>query len=141
MTEFHDAGEATREEPATYARDPWEEAWPDWWTTDRVDAVGWAALFMWGALVVLATYTDFQEGFSWWDGWGVFWIGAGVILLVETLARLFMPAYRSKWWWTLLWGVGLLSLGLGALFGWAWLSLFLVAVAIVILKGAFARTS
>ena len=80
---------------------------------------------------------DFRSYF----GWGVFFVGAGAINLAETAARLFIPAYRSKWWWKLLWGVGFLSFGLGVLFGWAWLALFLVAVAIVILRVAFTRLS
>ena len=54
-----------------------ESGWDDWWTSDRLDAVGWAAIFIWGAVVVLASYTDFAEDYSWWDGWGVFFVGAG----------------------------------------------------------------
>ncbi len=132
MTEFHDAESATQKKRIRGARDPWQ--------TDRMDAVGWAAIFTWGALVLVATYTSFSEDYSWWEGWGVFFVGAGVIVLVETLARLAMPEYRWKWWWSLLWGTAFLSFGLSALYGEAWLALALVAFAIVILKGAFSRT-
>ena len=141
MTEPSGFEPPMREEPIAEAEEPREESWDERWKSDRVDAVGWAALLIWAAVVVLATNTSFSEDYSWWNGWGVFFVGAGVINLAETVARLFMPAYRSKWWWKLLWGVGFLSFGLGVLFGWAWLALFLVAVAIVILRVAFTRMS
>lgn len=118
-----------------------ESGWDDWWTSDRLDAVGWAAIFIWGAVVVLASYTDFAEDYSWWDGWGVFFVGAGVIVLVEAAIRLFILQYRSKLAWTFVWGVVFLSIGLGTLFSTAWLALALVAVAIVILAGAFRNTT
>lgn len=73
-----------------------EQAWEDWWRSDRLDAAGWAAIFLWGALVVVATYTDFRDDFDWWDGWAVFFAGAGVIVLIEAMFRLMTPQYRSK---------------------------------------------
>lgn len=118
----------------------WSGGWDEWWSSDRLDALGWAAIFIWGAVVVLATYTDFSQDLSWWDGWGVFFLGAGAITLVEAVARLFIPQYRSKWAWTFMWGMIVLSIGLGALFGWAWLALALVAVGVVILVDATRRT-
>ena len=93
-----------------------------WWRTDRLDVTGWVALLLWLVAVVLV-HNDFQEDFSWWDGRGVFALGAGVILLVETGFRLNMPTFRSKWWWTLLWAVALLALGLGLILDLAWLQL------------------
>lgn len=113
--------------------------WDDWWASDRLDAVGWAVIFIWGAVVVLATYTDFSEDFSWWDGWGVFFLGTGAIVLAESGARLFLPRYRSKLSWTFVWGMVFLSIGLGTLFSSAWLALALIAVAVVILAGAFRK--
>ena len=114
--------------------------WEDWWRTDRLDAIGWAALFLWGALVVLAEYTSFQDDFDWWDGWGVFLVGAGLIVLSQTGVRLVMPEYRSKWGWNLFWGTAFLSGGLGELASPVWYALPLVAIAVVILKDGFARS-
>lgn len=70
MAEFDDGEDAAQDPRSSGARDPWEKSWEEAWKTDRLDAVGWAALFIWGALVVLATNTSFQDDFSWWDGWG-----------------------------------------------------------------------
>lgn len=115
--------------------------WDDWWRTDRLDAVGWAALFFWGALVVVATYTSFRDDFDWWDGWGVFFVGAGAIVLVEALFRLWMPSYRYKFGWTLFWGTAFLAVGLGGLASPVWYALPLIVIAGMILKEAFAHSS
>lgn len=114
--------------------------WENWWTSDRLDAVGWAALFLWGALVVVAESTSFRDDFDWWEGWGVFLIGAGVIVLVEAVARLGIPRYRSKFGWTLFWGSAFLAFGLGELASPAWYALPLVAIALAILKDALVRS-
>ena len=121
-------------------RDSREQEWEDWWKSDRVDAVGWAALFLWGAILVVAHNTSFPDNFDWWDGSGVFFVGAGTIVLIQTLFRFGMPQYRSKWGWTLFWGTAFLALGLGELASPVWYALPLVAVAAIILKDAFART-
>jgi hypothetical protein len=69
----------------------------------------------------------------------VFFLGTGIIVLAEAGARLFLPRYRSKLSWTFVWGVVFLSIGLGTLFSSAWLALALIAVAVVILAGAFRK--
>jgi hypothetical protein len=117
----------------------WEKEWDEWWKSDRLDAVGWAALFLWGALVVVGTYSSFSDDLSWWNGWGVFFTGAGVIVLVETVFRLLMPRYVSKWGWTLFWGAAFLAIGLGEVASPVWFALPLAAVAVLILVGTFTR--
>lgn len=138
MTQVHDV-EGLEEQAVE--KDDFEAAWAEWWKSDRLDAVGWAALFLWGALVVVASNTSFRDDFDWWSGWGVFFAGAGVITLVEAMFRAWMPAYRSKIGWTLFWGAVFLALGLGELASPVWYALPLVVVAGIILKGAFDRSS
>jgi hypothetical protein len=140
MTETLHAEEAARDTNVCDERGRWDETWGQWWSTDRLDGVGWAALFFWGALVVLGTYTSFRDDFDWWNGWGVFFVGAGAIVLGETVVRLVMREYRSKWGWTLFWGTAFLAVGLGELASPAWYALPLVAIATVILKDALVRS-
>jgi hypothetical protein len=115
---------------------------PDWdvWKSDRVNAFSWAALFLWGAIVVLASSTTWHESYDWWDGWGVFFIGAGVIVTAEALIRLTMPEYRWKVGWTLMWGIVFLSFGLSVFYGPAWLALVLLALAVATVAGALRNT-
>jgi hypothetical protein len=114
----------------------------DWWQQDKVDAVGWGMAFIWGALVLLAEITNFMTNFNWWDGWGVFFTGAGVITLIGTVIRLQMPAYRAKWVGSLIFGLILLAIGLGTweVWGWLWV-VVLFFVGIIILREVFVRKS
>ena len=118
-----------------------EERDRDVWESDRMDAFSWAALFVWGALVLFASSTTWHESYDWWDGWGVLFIGGGVIVIAEALIRLTTPEYRWKFGWTLMWGIVFLSFGLNAFYGPAWLALALVAFGVATLAGALRKTS
>ena len=39
--------------------------------SDRVDSVGWGAIFIWGALILLAEIMNYAANFSWRDGWAL----------------------------------------------------------------------
>jgi hypothetical protein len=119
------------------------ESW-DWcagsWRSDRLDSIGWAAVFLWAALVLLAEAAGYRSSSGWWDGWGAFFAGAGAIVLLEAAVRLLLPEYRSTWWWSLIVGSVLLGIGLDSWDGWAWIwALVMAAIGVVILRGVFAR--
>ena len=119
-----------------------EDWWGSRWRNDRVDTIGWGASFIWAALVVLASVTGFAANFRWWDGWAVFFVGAGIITLVEAVIRLQVPRYRNKCVATLVWGLFMLAIGFGAgdwvAGGWFWV-LALAIIGILIIRGALAR--
>lgn len=112
----------------------------EWWKSDLVDALGWSAAFIWGALVILAGATKFASNFSWWDGWAIFFTDAGVIVLIETAVRMLIPVYRRGVAGNLIFGLILLAIGLGGLVGWGWgFPLVLIAIAGVILRAALKK--
>lgn len=114
----------------------------DWWHQDKVDAVGWGFVFILAALILLADVSGFTADYSWWDGWGVFFTGAGVITLVGTVVRLQIPAYRSRWVGGLIWGLILLAIGLGTWTNMVWLWVAALAiVGIIILRESLTRKS
>ena len=117
-----------------------EDWWHNCWQSDRLDGVGWAAIFIWAALVVVADSTSFHSNFGWWDGGGVFFTGAGVVVLAETVLRLLMPDHRARWAWTLIVGSVLLAIGLGTWesLEWVW-ALVLAVVGVAILRDALFR--
>ena len=89
-----------------------------------------------GGLVLVAEITNYKANFTWWDGWGVFFAGAGVITLLVAMGRLLMTNQRSKAVGGLIFGCFLLAIGLGEVAAWLWPAL-LIAVGVVILVSAF----
>jgi len=113
-----------------------------WVRHDRLDVIWWGLVFIWGAVVLLANVSGLSEQWHWWEGWGVFFVGAGVLALLGALIRLGFPAYRSKWVGSLIFGTVLLAIGLSSwdATGWIWIVVLLWAGG-VILYSAFARRS
>ncbi len=113
----------------------WVEWCGDWWRQDRLDAIGWAVFFVWSALVMLAEATKFSANFSWWDGWGVFFAGVGIIVIIGTVIRMLIPQYKRSVVAGFIFGFILLGIGLG---GWDWiLPLVFIAIAVTILVSVF----
>ena len=113
--------------------------WEAWRRNDLVDTLGWAAAFIWAGLVLLAETKNYSGKFNWWDGWAVFFTGAGVIVLFEIVIRLLIPQYRKNITGSLILGLILLGIGLGALFNLFW-PLVLIAIGVIILIRAFVRS-
>lgn len=117
------------------------KGWDEKWRRDRVNAAGWAAILIWGALVLLADTSGFaKDHFSWWDGqgWAVFFAGAGAILLVEAFYRLLVPAHRRAVSFNVILGLVFLGIGVGALWSWSYIwVVVLFVIAITILLRAF----
>ena len=120
----------------------WEECCKMCWKSDQLDSLGWAAIFIWGALVLLAQATNFATNLSWWDGWAVFFTGAGVIVLVKATLRLLIPDHRRSWVGDLICGLILLGFGLADQINWGWvLPVVLVTIGLIILRRTFSRRS
>lgn len=108
------------------------------WRQNRVKAVTSATVLLWGAVVLLAVATDFNERFGWWSTWAVFLTGAGTILLLSNFFRLLIPEHRRPVGGSIILGLVLLGIGLGALVGWAYIWVIILAViALTILLRAF----
>ena len=117
--------------------------WGEKWRRDRVNAVVWASVAIWGALVLLAESTDFAaDNFAdWWAAWSVFLAGFGAIVLLGALFRSLSPEHRRPITGSLILGFILLGVGLGDLLdSWniVWI-VILLAIALTILFNAFIR--
>ena len=140
MSRRHNEIEARHgDSPGQWRHESWDWC-AGWWRSDRLDSVAWAAIFFWAALVLLAEAAGYPSRLSWWDGWGVFFSGAGIIVLTEAPIRLVLTEHRSFWWWSLVVGSVLLGIGLDSWDGWAWIwALVMVAIGVATLRRVFAR--
>ncbi len=119
----------------------WHKGRQDW-RQDRLDSAGWGLFFLLGALIIVAQTTNFSDNFAWWTGWSVFFIGAGIITLIQAIIRLLVPKYHHKWMGNLIGSGILFSLGffMGDWegLGWFWV-VILAIIGIVILAKVFTQ--
>ena len=124
-----------------------EESWEEKWRRDPVSAALWAFILIWAGLVLLAgnmgLLNNLREawGLASLSSWDVILVGAGLIVLLEVLIRVTMPEYRRSVGGTLIFGVILLGIGLGGIFGWnlTW-PLILIAIGVgLLLRGLLGR--
>ena len=117
--------------------------WGEKWQRDRVNAVVWASVLIWAALVLLAEITGYADDHfaDWWEGWSVFFAGFGAIVLIAALYRILVPEQRRPVAGALIFGFILLGIGLGELldsWDYVWVGI-LIAIALIILFHAFVR--
>ena len=106
----------------------------------RIDSTGWAAIFILAGLILLAEATGYSGGYDWWNGWSLFFTGAGIIVLTGTLARYFISDQRKPILWDFICGFILLVIGLGDYINWGWLfAVIMITAGIFMLKGVCSR--
>ncbi len=101
---------------------------------DLIDSIGWGVFFIWAAIVLFFESSGYALSISWWwDSWGVLFTGAGIIALVEAIARIFNPEYSHGIIRNLICGLFFLSIGLGEKVVWIW-PLLLIFIGFSILR-------
>lgn len=97
-----------------------------WRPHDKGDRIAWALFLIWGALIILGGYLDLGETYTWWNPWGLFFIGIGIIGLAGSLIRFLIPSIPNASLWDFVFGAFFLFLGLGNKTGWIWAVALLV---------------
>ena len=122
-----------------------EKNWDEKWRRDPVNAVTWAALFIWAGLVLLADTTGWGHDtfHSGWNAWAFIFTGAGTIILLSALFRLVMPVYRRNIAGGLIPGAIFLGIGLSWFNDWKmdviWPVILIIIGLAIILSGIFRR--
>jgi predicted membrane channel-forming protein YqfA (hemolysin III family) len=117
-------------------------SWEEKWQRDRVNAISWASILFWGALVLIIDISNYAKELNWWEGWSVFLVGAGVIILLTVLYRLLKPEHRRPIIGSFIIGIVFLGVGLGDMVEWSGQIIgiiVLLAVAMGILISTFRR--
>ncbi len=134
-----------------------EKSYEEKWRRDPIGAVSWAVFLIWAGVVLLLynldqldVLTDFVERLNLpladlpFDlpfvnerAWQVFFLGAGIIVAVEILIRLFIPIYRRPIVGSIIWAGILFGLALG---NWEIVGpAIVIGIGIVIIFGGFLR--
>jgi hypothetical protein len=113
-----------------------EKSWEEKWHRDPLNAGAWAVIIIWAGLVLLADNLGLLIRYEIQDVWGLIFVGAGVLLLLEVLVRFALPDYRRPLMgniifaiialgaglsvlglfdWKVVWAVALIAIGLGML--------------------------
>jgi drug/metabolite transporter (DMT)-like permease len=112
----------------------------DWLESDKLSSIVWAALFIWGGVILLASNVGWLAslGAETTDShWVIFFLGAGSIVVLEVLIRLLTPSIHNPELISYLFIILAFGIASGTL-GYIW-PLFLIAIGASILWGIRSR--
>jgi hypothetical protein len=118
-----------------------EKSWDEKWRRDPLSAAIWAGILVWAGLVFLADNLGLLARIERLDAWGLIFVGAGLLVLLEVVVRSVMPDYRRPVTGTLIFGIILLGIGLGDLIGWGviWAVVLIIIGLSILVRGFLAR--
>ena len=116
-----------------------EDSFMRWYRTDAHESVGWALIFLLAATLVIIDISGMTNGIGWWDGWAVFFLGLGIIVLMGAVVRRIVLGYRVEGFGAVC-GIVLVAIGVDGLLGieWIW-PIVLTAIGVLILVSVFAK--
>jgi hypothetical protein len=109
------------------------------YTRDPLSAIVWALIFIGAGVVLLLESTGLINFGRYLNAWQIIMAVAGVVLLLEAAVRLIVPAYRRPVLGTIILGFILLSIGLGGFARWEliWPVVLILVGLSIILGGLF----
>jgi hypothetical protein len=121
-----------------------ERSWDEKVRRDPLSSVIWAGILIWAGIVFLVDnlglITSFTIAGNRMGPWSIAFAGAGALVLIEVLVRLVMPAYSRPVVGTFIFGMILLSIGLGDIFGWGLIwSVVLIGLGVFYLVRVFTK--
>ena len=110
---------------------------------DPLSSMIWAGILIWVGVSLLANNLGLLESVPFlnqFEPWSLAFAGAGVIILFEVLIRLTVPQYSGPVIGTLIFGLIILSIGMGEVLAWGliWPVIVIVAGVLILLR-AFMR--
>ena len=129
-----------------------EKTYEEKYRRDPLGTLIWAVILIWAGLVWLANNFNFLDRIRIRTGdlpfdfpfrtevWALFFMGAGMILLIEVLIRLTVPDFRRPVMGTFILAVVFFGIGLGS-WNLLWPLILIVIGASILLRGVFSRRS
>ena len=124
---------------------------------DLLSTLAWALILIWAGVVFLAVNQGWLEKLNLPEGiftnilpsgmdmfepavWSLISLGAGVIILLEVVVRLLVPAFRRHVTGSLIVAAVFIGIGLGSWVNWNFIwPIILIGVGIVVLVGGLIR--
>ncbi len=110
----------------------------EWRPNDKGDTIAWSLVLIWGALIILGGWLELGDKYTWWDPWGLFFIGIGILGLAGSLIRFLIRDIPNASLWDFLFGIFFLSMGLGNETGWIW-AIALLVIGFSILRSVYRK--
>jgi len=137
-------------------KSPQEKSWDEKWRRDPLSAIIWAFILIWAgiALVInnsglidkwtssLAKSTGIR-GFYNLEVWNLILLGVVVLILIEVIMRLLVPAYRRSVTGSLIFALILFGIALGDIVSWdiLWPTILIIIGLSILLRGFFRKPS
>lgn len=104
-----------------------------WYRTDAHEGMGWALIFLMAATLLSIEISGMTSDIGWWDGWAVFFLGLGIIVLFGAVVRRVVIGRRIEGFGAVC-GTFMIAIGVDGILGveWIW-PIVLGAVGVLIL--------
>jgi hypothetical protein len=124
------------------------------WHRDPLGSVVFAFILIWAGIVLLLDNTgtldnwirDIVRSTGWTtlrdsEVWQIIALGAGLIIVIEIILRLIVPAWRKPLTGNIIWAVILIGLGLSGWVAWEvlWPTILIILGLSIILRGVFRK--
>jgi hypothetical protein len=132
-----------------------EKSMDEKWRNDPLGTLVFAAVLIWAGIVLLLEnlgtldkWTANIIASTGWtfladhEPWQYIVLGAGILVVVEIIIRLLVPAYRRSVVGSVIWAIILIGLGLGGWFNWSilWPLIIIVIGLSIIFRGVFRKS-
>lgn len=111
-----------------------------WWRSDEnYERVAWAVIFFLGAALLLVEVSGIAGGIGWYNGWDIFFLGLGSVMVLGAIARRTVLGRRVEGLGAIC-GIILVAVGLDGILGFdLFWPIVLVVIGALALHSAFAR--
>lgn len=142
-----------KEQEKREEKSPQEKSWDEKWRRDPLTAIIWACIFIWAGLMLIVNNAglldDWVSNLADSTGiadiadlevWSIILLGVAVLVLLEVIIRVLIPAYRRPVTGSLIFALILVGISLGEIVSWTILwPIILIIIGVSILLRGFLR--
>jgi hypothetical protein len=137
-------------------KSPQEKSWDEKWRRDPLSAIIWACILIWAGLALIANNAGLVDrwasnlarstgirDFANLGAWNVILLGVVVLIVVEVIIRLLVPAYRRSVTGSLIFALILFGIALGDIVSWSvlWPIILIIIGLSILARGFFRKTA